>query len=81
MKEKKHRLLFSKGKEIGCIINNTFCSFTASFIADVSGITEEALMNHYKSTFSRVFPFPWSESVHGTAREVYTPLDIVDSAG
>ncbi|XP_053376058.1 uncharacterized protein LOC123534023 isoform X3 [Mercenaria mercenaria] len=48
---------------------------------DVSGIVQEALINNYKNTFSRVYPFPWSESIHGTIRDIYTPLDIVDSNG
>jgi len=50
-------------------------------ITDIAGITEEALMNHYQTRFSRVYPFPWSDSIHGTVRDVFTQLDIVDSDG
>ncbi|XP_052800759.1 uncharacterized protein LOC128231702 isoform X1 [Mya arenaria] len=48
---------------------------------DVEGITETALVNQYKVRLGRVYPFPWNDGVYGTARDVYTPLDIVDSEG
>ncbi|WAR01647.1 NALP5-like protein [Mya arenaria] len=47
----------------------------------VEGITETALVNQYKVRLGRVYPFPWNDGVYGTARDVYTPLDIVDSEG
>ncbi|KAH3883240.1 hypothetical protein DPMN_007194 [Dreissena polymorpha] len=48
---------------------------------DVEGITEECLRNQYKSRLSRVYPFPWTDSVYGSVRDVYTSLDIVDTDG
>ncbi|WAR01676.1 NALP5-like protein [Mya arenaria] len=50
-------------------------------LTDVEGITETALVNQYKVRLGRVYPFPWTDGVYGTARDVYTPLDIVDSEG
>ncbi|WAR01646.1 hypothetical protein MAR_008204 [Mya arenaria] len=50
-------------------------------LTDVEGITETALVNQYKVRMRRVYPFPWTDGVYGTARDVYTPLDIVDSEG
>jgi len=51
------------------------------YFPDVSGITQMALIAAYKTRFGRVFPFPWTEAVCGSARDVYTPLDVVDSNG
>ncbi|KAL4223642.1 Nlrc4p [Mactra antiquata] len=48
---------------------------------DVSGITHDALVTHYKNAFSRVYPFPWSDTIYASVRDIYTSLDIIDNDG
>ena len=49
--------------------------------SDTVGITQEALRNHYRTHFCRIYPFPWSETIHASIRDIFAPLDIVDSNG
>lgn len=48
---------------------------------DVVGVVSTALINFYKSNYSKCSPFPWNESVTCNIRDMYTPIDIIDSEG
>ncbi|OWF40290.1 NLR family CARD domain-containing protein 4-like isoform X2 [Mizuhopecten yessoensis] len=48
---------------------------------DVVGVVSEVLCNHYKQNYNKCQPFPWNESVTVNIRDIYTPLDILNSDG
>lgn len=50
-------------------------------LSDVVGVVSTALINFYKSNYSKCSPFPWNESVTCNIRDMYTPIDIIDSEG
>ncbi|XP_069136254.1 NLR family CARD domain-containing protein 4-like isoform X2 [Argopecten irradians] len=48
---------------------------------DVVGVVSEVMCSHYKQTYNKCQPFAWNESVTVNIRDIYTPLDILNSEG
>ncbi|XP_060072729.1 NLR family CARD domain-containing protein 4-like [Ylistrum balloti] len=48
---------------------------------DVVGVVSEVMCTHYKHNYNRCQPFAWNESITVNIRDIYTPLDILNSDG
>ncbi|KAK3084052.1 hypothetical protein FSP39_007376 [Pinctada imbricata] len=48
---------------------------------DVVGVCTDALTSSYANTYAKCSPFPWNETIVVNARDMYTPLDILDNDG
>ncbi|XP_071181200.1 uncharacterized protein [Mytilus edulis] len=51
------------------------------YIPDVVGVCRDSLYQTYKAMFAKCHPFSWADNISVNIRDLYTPLDILDSNG